>query len=146
MPHGTGPGRPADQPRRLLPVRRHGLAGGGFLLEVGYKTLRYSGKEMDECGLYYYGARYYAPWLQRWVSADPAGEVDGLNLYRFVRNNPLRYVDNDGEASGEAVIRNYSNFISVLVAYATQTLEQIDNIINETNIEKDLLKNLAGNR
>ncbi|MDF9879323.1 insecticidal toxin complex protein TccC [Pseudomonas silensiensis] len=88
--------------------------------------------------------RYYAPWLQRWVSADPAGEVDGLNLYGFVRNNPLRYVDNDGEASGEAVIRNYSNFISVLVAYATQTLEQIDNIINKTNIAKDLAKNLAG--
>jgi insecticidal toxin complex protein TccC len=41
-------------------------------LEVGYKTIRYSGREMDSSGLYYYGARYYAPWLQRWVSADPA--------------------------------------------------------------------------
>jgi insecticidal toxin complex protein TccC len=139
-----------DQAARLISHEGYYPFGGtawlaaASLLEVGYKTLRYSGKEMDECGLYYYGARYYAPWLQRWVSADPAGEVDGLNLYRFVRNNPLRYVDNDGEASGEAVIRNYSNFISVLVAYATQTLEQIDNIINETNIEKDLLKNLAG--
>ncbi|WP_256597456.1 RHS repeat domain-containing protein [Pseudomonas sp. 31-12] len=52
-------------------------------LEVCCKTIRYSGKEMDECGLYYYGARYYAPWLWRWVSADPAGAVDGLNLYAF---------------------------------------------------------------
>ncbi len=27
----------------------------------------------------YYGARYYAPWLGRWMSPDPAGTVDGLN-------------------------------------------------------------------
>jgi insecticidal toxin complex protein TccC len=63
-----------------------------------YKTIRYSGKEMDVSGLYYYGARYYAPWLQRWVSADPAGDVDGLNLYVMVANNPLLYVDKMGNA------------------------------------------------
>ncbi|WLI41174.1 RHS repeat-associated core domain-containing protein [Pseudomonas hefeiensis] len=65
-------------------------------LEVDYKTLRYSGKEMDTSGLYYYGARYYAPWLQRWVSADPAGDVDGLNLYGFVGNNPMTFTDDQG--------------------------------------------------
>ncbi|WP_311196683.1 RHS repeat-associated core domain-containing protein [Pseudomonas brassicacearum] len=65
-------------------------------LEVSYKTIRYSGKEMDVSGLYYYGARYYAPWLQRWVSADPVGDVDGLNLYGFVGNNPLGYIDHEG--------------------------------------------------
>ncbi|MGF6204204.1 insecticidal toxin complex protein TccC [Pseudomonas frederiksbergensis] len=66
-------------------------------VEASYKTIRYSGKEMDVSGLYYYGARYYAPWLQRWVSADPAGDVDGLNLYAFVGNNPIIFVDEDGE-------------------------------------------------
>jgi insecticidal toxin complex protein TccC len=65
-------------------------------VEVRYKFIRYSGKEMDVSGLYYYGARYYAPWLQRWVSADPAGDVDGLNLYAMVSNNPMIYVDTDG--------------------------------------------------
>ncbi|WP_219095526.1 RHS repeat domain-containing protein [Pseudomonas sp. UMAB-40] len=139
-----------DQNARLISHEGYYPFGGTAwltatsVLEVGYKTLRYSGKEMDECGLCYYGARYYAPWLQRWVSPDMKWDVDGLNLYRFVRNNPLRYLDDNGEASGEAVIRNYSSFISVLGNYASQTLEQIDNIINETNIEKDLLKNLAG--
>jgi insecticidal toxin complex protein TccC len=66
-------------------------------LEASYKTIRYSGKEMDASGLYYYGARYYAPWLQRWISADPAGDVDGLNLYEMVGSNPLGYVDMGGE-------------------------------------------------
>lgn len=65
-------------------------------VEARYKTLRYSGKERDASGLYYYGYRYYAPWLLRWVSADPAGDVDGLNLYVMVGNNPLGYVDHDG--------------------------------------------------
>lgn len=64
---------------------------------VSYKFIRYSGKEMDVSGLYYYGARYYAAWLQRWVSADPAGEVDGLNLYAFVGNDPVGHVDVNGE-------------------------------------------------
>lgn len=65
--------------------------------EIEYRFIRYSGKEMDVSGLYYYGARYYAPWLQRWVSADPAGDVDGLNLYAFVSNNPVGYIDADGQ-------------------------------------------------
>ncbi|KIF63155.1 toxin [Pseudomonas fluorescens] len=66
-------------------------------IEVGYKTVRYSGKEMDATSLYYYGARYYAPWLGRWISADPAYAVDGLNMYAFVGNNPIARVDADGQ-------------------------------------------------
>ncbi|WP_312413062.1 RHS repeat-associated core domain-containing protein [Pseudescherichia sp.] len=65
-------------------------------VEAEYKTVRYSGKERDGTGLYYYGHRYYASWLCRWVSADPAGEVDGLNLFRMVRNNPVSLYDPDG--------------------------------------------------
>ena len=65
-------------------------------LEADYRTIRYSGKERDASGLYYYGHRYYAPWLQRWISPDPAGAVDGLNLYCMVRNNPVRFFDPSG--------------------------------------------------
>lgn len=68
-------------------------------LEAKYKTVRYSGKERDATGLYYYGFRYYAPWLQRWINPDPAGEVDGLNLFRMVRNNPVSLKDADGRQS-----------------------------------------------
>ncbi|WP_223555789.1 RHS repeat domain-containing protein [Pseudomonas sp. BF-R-01] len=63
-----------------------------------YKTIRYSGKERDASGLYYYGLRYYAHWLQRWISPDPAGVIDGPNLYRFVRNNPVTLLDTNGLA------------------------------------------------
>jgi len=63
----------------------------------GRKRYRFTDKERDEeSGLYYHGARYYAPWLARWVNCDPLGMVDGLNLYRFTRNNPLRFDDPSG--------------------------------------------------
>jgi insecticidal toxin complex protein TccC len=59
-----------------------------------HKTRRYSGRERDGAtGLYYYGLRYYACWLGRWLSPDPALDADGLNLYRFARNNPVTLVD-----------------------------------------------------
>lgn len=64
--------------------------------EADYKTVRYSGKERDTTGLYYYGYRYYQPWTGRWLSTDPAGTVDGLNLFRMCRNNPGTFIDNNG--------------------------------------------------
>ncbi|MCP1419307.1 insecticidal toxin complex protein TccC [Pseudomonas laurylsulfativorans] len=69
---------------------------GRHEVETGYKTIRYSGKERDATGLYYYGARYYAPWLQRWLNPDPAGDVDGVNFYRFVKNSPCCFFDPQG--------------------------------------------------
>ncbi|MDU9394294.1 RHS repeat-associated core domain-containing protein [Pseudomonas sp. zfem002] len=65
-------------------------------VEAGYRTRRYSGKERDASGLYDYGLRYYAPWLARWINPDPAGPVDGLNLFRAMRNNPMTWKDSDG--------------------------------------------------
>ena len=64
--------------------------------EAKYKTVHYSGKERDATGLYYYGFRYYAPWLQRWINPDPAWGIDGLNFYRMVRNNPIALHDPNG--------------------------------------------------
>jgi RHS repeat-associated protein len=61
-----------------------------------YKTVRHAGKEHDATGLYYYGYRYYQAWLGRWLSADPAGDVDGLNLFARVRNNPMTWIDPRG--------------------------------------------------
>ncbi|NER46040.1 MAG: hypothetical protein F6J92_04995 [Symploca sp. SIO1A3] len=73
------------------------FVAGQSLAEVKLKHYRYSGKERDgSTGLYYYGARYYAPWLGRWLSCDPAGTVDGLNLFAFVKGNPVAFADLNG--------------------------------------------------
>ncbi|MFZ5933929.1 RHS repeat-associated core domain-containing protein [Pseudomonas sp. HS6-2] len=65
-------------------------------IEADYKTVRFSGKERDATDLYYYGYRYYLSWAGRWLSADPAETVDGLNLYCMVQNNPGTYADSNG--------------------------------------------------
>lgn len=111
------------------------------LIEVSYKFIRYSGKEMDVSGLYYYGARYYAPWVQRWVSADPAGAVDGLNLYAFVGNNPLRFVDPAGGSKAEADIRLSSAFISAVGGFAEHTNRVMHDVINQKHLVRNLLFN-----
>jgi RHS repeat-associated protein len=79
--------------------------GGRSVAEVGLKRYRYTGKERDgETGLYYHGARYYAAWLGRWVSCDPAGLVDGVNLYRYSLNNPITLNDLSGTQSAKSDI------------------------------------------
>jgi RHS repeat-associated protein len=57
-------------------------------------TYRFSSKEwMPDAALYYYGYRFYSPNYQRWINQDPIGELGGINLYRFVRNNPVEFAD-----------------------------------------------------
>ena len=67
------------------------------------KRYRCTGRERDEeSGLYYHGARYYAPWLGKWISCDPSGLVDGTNLYKYASNNPVRLHDPSGLQDEEA--------------------------------------------
>lgn len=62
------------------------------------RPYRFSGKEQDEeTDLYYFGARYYDAELGRWTAPDPIGLGDGLNVYYYVRNNPVMLVDPDGK-------------------------------------------------
>lgn len=60
-----------------------------------YKRFRFSGKELDtENGLYYFGARYYAPWLGRWTAPDPVMRPG--SRYDYAANSFVRLVDLDG--------------------------------------------------
>ena len=76
-------------------------------------THKFTGKEFDEkVNLYYYGARYYDPYVGRFISRDPAH--DGTNWYVYVRNNPLALVDPTGQSPETAIdlaqfIQDYSN-------------------------------------
>ena len=76
----------------------------GDILEetgIGETPFKYAGEYLDrETGLYLMGARYYASGMGRWITEDPyRGSIDdplSLNLYVFVRNSPLIYVDPSG--------------------------------------------------
>jgi RHS repeat-associated protein len=67
-------------------------------------TLQFTGKERDaETGLDYFGARYFSGAQGRFTSPDPVvitsdrlKNPQQLNLYAYVANNPLRYLDPTG--------------------------------------------------
>jgi RHS repeat-associated protein len=82
---------------------------GTWASQNGY---RFSSKRIDaQTGLYYYGYRFYAPYLQRWLNRDPINEIghrllrkepingsvpyrsEELSLYEFVINNPISMSD-----------------------------------------------------
>jgi len=61
----------------------------------------FTGRESDETGLKYYRGRYYHPGAHRFVSEDPIGWLGGdVNLYAYVRNNPLAWRDPTGLETG----------------------------------------------
>jgi RHS repeat-associated protein len=71
-------------------------------VKIAAKRYRYTGRERDEeSGLEYHVARYYLPWLGRWLSPDPIGTGDGLNVYRYAKDNPGSFNDTNGNESDE---------------------------------------------
>lgn len=59
---------------------------------------RFTGEELDaDTGLYYLRVRWYDPRVGRFLTKDPFGgfidQPKSLNLYTYVRNNPVRYLD-----------------------------------------------------
>jgi RHS repeat-associated protein len=87
-----------------LPHGGSAFIAGDDVREVARRDVRYAGKERDRAtGLDAYPQRYYAPWLGRWLSPDPIGPKDGLNLYAFVGGDPVGHVDPEGTERRPAV-------------------------------------------
>lgn len=58
------------------------------------KRYRFTAMERDEeSGFAYHSARYYLPWLGRWLNADPISIEGGENLYQYCKNNVLINTD-----------------------------------------------------
>ncbi|AZE49074.1 Putative insecticidal toxin complex [Pseudomonas chlororaphis] len=116
--------------------------------ETQYKFVRYSGKERDATGLYYYGFRYYAPWLSRWLNPDPAGTIDGLNLFGMVGNNPTTFKDDSGNQKTGYIFSPFSNEDAVKMVIGDNAQRRLRGKMTRTIIfenqfrEAEFLQNL----
>ena len=68
-----------------------------------YNSFRYRGYFYDEeTGLYYLNSRYYDPATGRFLNPDiyvnANGDLTGFNMYAYCSNNPVMFVDPNGES------------------------------------------------
>jgi len=59
---------------------------------------KYTNREDDGTGQYYYRSRYYSPALQRFTGEDRIGLAGGINLYAYVDGDPVDFTDSFGES------------------------------------------------
>jgi len=130
----------------------------------------YTGKELDDTGLYYFEARYYSPQVGRFASQDPAvydarvfpnqdtpgliADPQALNPYAYCKNNPLGWVDTDGQEPNKAqagTIEDILNIFKMPYSYSigTNNLRAIRDaknfyIQNSTNTTRYVYTEKAG--
>jgi RHS repeat-associated protein len=110
------------------------------------KRYRYTGKERDEeSGLYYHGARYYAPWLARWTAVDPTGIKDGINDYVYCSNNPVLKKDLNGMDGGTwstTYDGNCQRLYTSTGGQASKDFGTVGSTVGKLTLDKELFKGL----
>jgi len=133
-PYGKPTFHAADWSLQQVAGHADGTASA-FANEILYCGYRYD----PETGLYHVRNRYYHPILGRWITRDPKEDVDGMNLYQYVRSAPTGFVDwNGAQASRPATDTapaEYGTIEAAVAAYAAaKTTEgQINTSVKAAN-------------
>ncbi|MFC4163905.1 RHS repeat-associated core domain-containing protein [Epilithonimonas zeae] len=81
-----------------------GSVSSVFNPSATYRNYKYNGKELQETGMYDYGARMYMADVGRWFNVDPLTEMDRRwSPYRYAYDNPIRFIDSDGRLEGDFI-------------------------------------------
>jgi RHS repeat-associated protein len=126
--------------------RRDYYPFGGEITNTNNNQLKFTGKMRDdETKLDYFGARYYASMLGRFMSVDHGGpdpeSPQSWNRYQYTYNNPLKFVDPDGH---DSILSKLYNLIKTAGNKLTEFKEReelatIDRRIQMAQKQADLL-------
>jgi RHS repeat-associated protein len=108
-------------------------------IELYASAIRYAGEFYDaESGLYYLRARYYNPYIGRFISEDSFWGLDtsplSLNRYTYAHSNPVMYVDPSGhfilKLLGQLLVNSIAQYVK----------ENKEKIVNE--VRNDMVKEI----
>ena len=111
----------------------------------------FNGKELEDTGLYYYGARYYHPETGRFLTRDPLqGERKApqtLNRYVYCLDNPLKYIDPVGTDPQDTVEEIFDRLLDIEPEEYAEVQGLIDAGINmyEYDLQNGLTKKVNPN-
>jgi len=112
-------------------------------LLTGDEKHGFTGKELDETKLQYFGARYYSPLTGRFITVDPA--EDGMNWYSYAGDNPLRYIDPSGKWMVETekwnvfvVSEEGDTFQDLLLQFSGEQQDMFGEMIGEVDPDERL--------
>ena len=114
-------------------------SGNEVKIDEALSPWLFSSKRYEkEIGMFYFGRRYYLPEEGRWLTQDPLGFSEGPNLYAYVRNRSLNFIDPQGlkgESSGficsikSSTMRFFTSIVTRLsdaLSYMGETTGSID--------------------